>query len=54
MQQDAARRVSLQGVKMGRPSRLHISNSSSPKSLDITSVQVGKSAVKMAEGALYL
>ena len=46
--------VSLQGVKMGRPSRVHISIASSPKSRDITSVQVGGAAVKVAEGASYL
>ena len=46
--------VSLQGVKMGRPSRVHISISSSSKDGDITSVQVGGAAVLVAEGELYL
>ena len=51
-----AQMVSLQGVKMGRPSRVHISISSSASSEDgdITSVQVGGVAVLVAEGALYL
>ena len=51
-----AQMVSLQGVKMGRPSRVHISISSSASSKDgdITSVQVGGAAVLVAEGALYL
>ena len=46
--------VSLQGVKMGRPSRVHISISSSSKDGDITSVQVGGAAVLVAKGELYL
>ena len=46
-----AQMVSLQGVKMGRPSRVHISISSSASSKDgdITSVQVGGAAVLVAE-----
>lgn len=50
-----AQMVSLQGVKMGRPSRVHISISSSASSKDgdITSVQVGGAAVLVAEGTLY-
>ena len=50
----ADRRVSLQGVKMGRPSRVHISIASSSTDGDITSVQVGGAAVLVAEGAVYL
>ena len=51
-----AQMVSLQGVKMGRPSRVHISISSSASSKDgdITFVQVGGAAVLVAEGAQYL
>ncbi len=51
-----AQMVSLQGVEMGRPSRVHISisSSASSKHADITSVQVGGAAVLVAEGALYL
>jgi trans-2,3-dihydro-3-hydroxyanthranilate isomerase len=52
--EDTAQMVSLQRGKMGRPSRVHISISSSPRRRDITSVQVGGAAVKVAEGALYL
>ena len=50
-----AQMVSLQGVEMGRPSRVHISisSSASSKDADITSVQVGGAAVLVAEGALY-
>ena len=50
----ADRMVSLQGVKMGRPSRVHISIASSSTDGDITSVQVGGAAVLVAEGAVYL
>ena len=46
--------VSLQGVAMGRPSRVHISIASSPGGHDITSVQVGGAAVLVAEATLYL
>ena len=48
--------VSLQGVKMGRPSRVHISISSSASSKDgnITSVQIGGASVLVAKGTLYL
>ena len=49
-----AQMVSLQGVRMGRPSRVHISISSSPENGDITSVQVGGASVLVAEGTLYL
>ena len=52
--EDSAQMVSLQGVKMGRPSQVHISISSSPENGDITSVQVGGASVLVAEGALYL
>jgi len=38
--EDNAQMVSLQGVKMGRPSRVHISISTSPENGDITSVQM--------------
>ena len=50
----SAQLVSLQGVKMGRPSRVHISISSTPGGADITSVQVGGASVLVAEGSLYL
>ncbi len=46
--------VSLQGVTMGRPSRVHISIASSPGGGDITSVQVGGAAVLVADGTLYV
>ena len=49
-----AQMVSLQGVAMGRPSRVHISIASSPGGDDITSVQVGGAAVLVAEGVLYV
>ena len=53
-----AQMVSSQGVKMKRPSRVHISISSRAsapsKDRDITSVQVGGAAVLVAEGPLYL
>ena len=49
-----AQMVSLQGVTMGRPSRVHISISSSPESGEITAVQVGGTSVLVAEGTLYL
>ena len=49
-----AQMVSLQGVAMGRPSRVHISIASSPGGNDITSVQVGGAAVLVAEGVLYV
>jgi trans-2,3-dihydro-3-hydroxyanthranilate isomerase len=44
--------VSLQGVKMGRPSRIHISIGGSPRTID--RVQVGGRAVLVAEGTLRL
>ena len=46
--------VCLQGVKMGRPSRVHIAISFSSTDGEITSVQVGGAAMLVAEGALYL
>lgn len=49
-----AEMVSLQGVKMARPSRVHISIASSSKNGEITSVQVGGAAVLAAEAELYL
>jgi trans-2,3-dihydro-3-hydroxyanthranilate isomerase len=49
-----AQMVSLQGVTMGRPSRVHISIASAPGGGDITSVQVGGAAVLVAEGTLYV
>jgi trans-2,3-dihydro-3-hydroxyanthranilate isomerase len=51
---DAARRmVNWQGVKMGRPSRLHIAITSGEAG-QITRVQVGGQSVLVAEGALTL
>ena len=52
--EDNAQMVSLQGVKMGRPSRVHISISASPENGDITSVQIGGASVLVAKGELYL
>ena len=50
---DAATRiVSLQGVKMGRPSRIHIAISSTGD--EITEVKVGGTAVLVASGELVL
>jgi trans-2,3-dihydro-3-hydroxyanthranilate isomerase len=43
--------ISLQGVKMGRPSHVHISIGTSGG--DITTVRVGGEAVLAAEGTLY-
>jgi trans-2,3-dihydro-3-hydroxyanthranilate isomerase len=48
----AARMLSLQGVKMGRPSHVHISIGM--KGDDITSVRVGGQAVLAGEGTLYV
>ena len=50
--QAAHQMVSLQGVAMGRPSRVHISIASEGGS--ITSVRVGGAAVLVAEGTLRL
>jgi trans-2,3-dihydro-3-hydroxyanthranilate isomerase len=44
--------ISLQGVKMGRPSHLHISIG--VERGEITSVRVGGEAVLAGEGTLYL
>jgi trans-2,3-dihydro-3-hydroxyanthranilate isomerase len=44
--------ISLQGVKMGRPSHVHISIG--VKNGDIASVQVGGESVLAGEGTLYL
>ena len=44
--------VSLQGVKMGRPSQVHISVGL--RSGEITSVQVGGESVLAGEGILYV
>jgi trans-2,3-dihydro-3-hydroxyanthranilate isomerase len=44
--------LNLQGVKMGRPSHIHISIGSSNG--DITSVRVGGEAVLAGEGTLYV
>ncbi|MEA2462301.1 MAG: trans-2,3-dihydro-3-hydroxyanthranilate isomerase, partial [Acidobacteriota bacterium] len=44
--------ISLQGVKMGRPSHVHISIG--VKNGDITSVRVGGESVLAGEGTLYL
>jgi trans-2,3-dihydro-3-hydroxyanthranilate isomerase len=49
---DAARMLSLQGVKMGRPSHVHISIGANGD--DITSVRVGGQAVLAGEGTLYV
>jgi trans-2,3-dihydro-3-hydroxyanthranilate isomerase len=48
----AASILSLQGVKMGRPSRVHIAIGL--ENGDITRVQVGGEAVLVGEGELYL
>jgi len=48
----ARQMVSLQGVAMGRPSRVHISVASDRGA--VTSVRVGGAAVVVAEGALLL
>ena len=45
--------VSLQGVKMGRPSRIHI-RITTDQSRTITRVQVGGTAVRVASGELEL
>src|SRR5262249_55542690 len=45
--------VSLQGVKMGRPSHVHISIGTG-KNSDIVSVRVGGAAVLAGEGTLYV
>jgi trans-2,3-dihydro-3-hydroxyanthranilate isomerase len=45
--------ISLQGVKMGRPSRIHISIGSSTSG-EVTSVRVGGEAVLAGEGTLYV
>jgi trans-2,3-dihydro-3-hydroxyanthranilate isomerase len=44
--------ISLQGVKMGRPSHVHISIGTSDG--DITTVRVGGEAVLAGEGTLYV
>ena len=44
--------ISLQGVKMGRPSHVHISVG--VEGAEITSVRVGGEAVLAGEGTLYL
>jgi trans-2,3-dihydro-3-hydroxyanthranilate isomerase len=44
--------LSLQGVKMGRPSHVHIAIGTSGG--DITSVRVGGEAVLAGEGTLYI
>lgn len=49
----ADRIVSLQGVAMGRPSRIHMAIGSTPDGT-ITRVQVGGQAVLVAEGTLYV
>ena len=50
--EQAARMVSLQGVKMGRPSEIHISIAARDR--QITDVRVGGQAVLVAEGTLSL
>jgi trans-2,3-dihydro-3-hydroxyanthranilate isomerase len=49
----ANRIVSLQGVAMGRPSRLHIAIATNDRG-EITRVQVGGEAVLVAEGTLFV
>jgi predicted PhzF superfamily epimerase YddE/YHI9 len=44
--------VTLQGAKMGRPSRLHITIGSKPDGA-VTRVQVGGESVLVAEGTLF-
>ena len=44
--------LSMQGVKMGRPSHIHIAIGSSGGA--ITSVRVGGEAVVVGEGTLYV
>jgi predicted PhzF superfamily epimerase YddE/YHI9 len=44
--------LTLQGVKMGRPSHLHVSIG--VEKGDITSVRVGGEAVLAGEGTLYI
>lgn len=48
-----AEMISLQGVKMGRPSRIHIRITSN-RNREITRVQVGGTAVRVATGELEL
>jgi trans-2,3-dihydro-3-hydroxyanthranilate isomerase len=48
----AAAMVSLQGVKMGRPSHIHISIGLNGSEID--SVRVGGNAVVAGEGTLYI
>jgi len=45
--------LSLQGVKMGRPSHVHIAIGVGPSG-DISSVRVGGEAVLAGEGTLYV
>ena len=52
--EDTAQMVSLQGVKMGRPSRVHMAIFSASTDGEITSVEVGGASVLVGEGALYL
>lgn len=47
---DAGRIVSLQGVRMGRPSRIHIAIEGTPA--EITRVRVGGTAVMVGEGTV--
>ena len=49
----ALRMISWQGVKMGRPSRIHIAIGSDAAG-EITRVQVGGQSVLVARGALTL
>jgi trans-2,3-dihydro-3-hydroxyanthranilate isomerase len=49
---EATRITSLQGAAMGRPSRIHVSISSSDS--DITQVKVGGRAVLVAQGELFV
>jgi trans-2,3-dihydro-3-hydroxyanthranilate isomerase len=51
-QEQARAMLSLQGVKMGRPSHVHISIGAAKH--DITSVRVGGESVVAGEGTLYI
>ena len=46
--------LSLQGVKMGRPSHVHISIGLGDSPGQMTSVRVGGEAVLAGEGTLYI
>jgi trans-2,3-dihydro-3-hydroxyanthranilate isomerase len=50
----AARMISRQGVKMGRPSEIHVAVATDAGAGEITGVRVGGSAVLVAEGVLTI